>query len=165
MKRHLFTTLPSNDLGLLTRSLPIATELAQHGHQIAFCNVAKAPRTLIADAGFENLVPRHPLYHLQMENLNPRGLIRILTSERVKQDCGNSFNFARELIGAVPTRFASPTSEIWNADHAGAMVGMLNENFVRGQIAARYTCALKASSSNLITMEELDRFFQQGSGK
>lgn len=29
----------------------------------------------------------------------------------------------------------------------------------RGQIAARYTCTLKASSSNLITMEKLDRFF------
>ncbi len=29
----------------------------------------------------------------------------------------------------------------------------------RGQIAARYTCTLKASSSNLIAMEELDRFF------
>lgn len=35
----------------------------------------------------------------------------------------------------------------------------------RGQIAARYTCALKASSSNLITLEELDQFFQQGSRK
>ena len=29
----------------------------------------------------------------------------------------------------------------------------------RGQIAARYTCTLKACSSNLITMEALDRFF------
>lgn len=29
----------------------------------------------------------------------------------------------------------------------------------RGQIIARYTCTLKASSSNLITMEALDRFF------
>ncbi len=34
----------------------------------------------------------------------------------------------------------------------------------RGQIAARHTCALKASSSNLITMEELDRSFFQKVG-
>jgi len=136
MKKLLFTTLPSNDLGLLTRSLPIATKLAERGHQVAFCNVAKAPRKLIADAGFENLVPRHPLYYLQTEDLNPRGLYRILSSERVKRDCGNIFNFFRELVGSVPTRFASPTSEIWNADHAGAMVGMLNENFVRAHCEA-----------------------------
>jgi sugar/nucleoside kinase (ribokinase family) len=31
----------------------------------------------------------------------------------------------------------------------------------RGQIAARYSCTLKACSSNLITMEKLDRFFQE----
>jgi len=136
MKKLLFTTLPSNDLGLLTRSLPIATELAQRGHQVAFCNVARAPRMLIADAGFENLVPRHPLYYLQTEDLKPRGVYRLLTSGVVKQDCGNIFNFVRKLIGAVPTRFAWPTSEIWNADHAGAMVGMLNANFVRAHCEA-----------------------------
>ncbi len=28
----LFTTLPSNDLGLLTRSLPIAKEMTEKGH-------------------------------------------------------------------------------------------------------------------------------------
>ena len=81
MIKLLFTTLPSNDLGLLTRSLPIATELTGRGHQVAFCNVAKAPRMLIADAGFENLVPRHPLYYLQMGDLDLRGLYRTLTSE------------------------------------------------------------------------------------
>lgn len=35
----------------------------------------------------------------------------------------------------------------------------------RGQIAARHTCALKASSSNLITMDELDRFYLQEVGR
>ena len=42
MKRFIFTTLPSNDLGLLTRSLPIATELAGRGHQVAFCNPSRS---------------------------------------------------------------------------------------------------------------------------
>jgi len=38
----------------------------------------------------------------------------------------------------------------------------LTDSVWRGQIAARHTCALKASSSNLITMEELDwTFFQE----
>jgi hypothetical protein len=34
MTTFLFTTLPTNDLGLLTRSLPIASELAKQGHTI-----------------------------------------------------------------------------------------------------------------------------------
>lgn len=36
----------------------------------------------------------------------------------------------------------------------------LQDAILRGQISARYTCTLKASSSNLITPEELDQFFQ-----
>jgi len=36
----------------------------------------------------------------------------------------------------------------------------LQDAILRGQITARYTCTLKASSSNLITLQELDRFFQ-----
>jgi sugar/nucleoside kinase (ribokinase family) len=36
----------------------------------------------------------------------------------------------------------------------------LEEAILRGQIAARYTCSLKASSSNLITIEKLNNYFQ-----
>jgi UDP:flavonoid glycosyltransferase YjiC (YdhE family) len=60
MKKFLFTTLMSNDLGLLTRSLPIARELRDRGHHVAFCNPRPAPAKLISDAGFDNLpVPFH----------------------------------------------------------------------------------------------------------
>ena len=46
MPRFLFTTLASDDLGLLARTLPVARELKQRGHQVAFCNPAAAPRKL-----------------------------------------------------------------------------------------------------------------------
>jgi hypothetical protein len=59
----LFTTLPSNDLGLLTRSLPIARELRELGHEVLFCSPGVAPRKLVEDAGFEGRVPDDPLYH------------------------------------------------------------------------------------------------------
>jgi len=36
----------------------------------------------------------------------------------------------------------------------------LQDSILRGQIAARHTCTLKATSSNLITPEQLDRIFQ-----
>lgn len=62
--KFLFTSQASNDLGLLTRSLPIASELKSHGHEVAFRNPAKIPRLVIADAGFENLIPKHPAYYL-----------------------------------------------------------------------------------------------------
>ena len=57
MKKFLFTTLFSNDLGLPTRTVPIARELAERGHEIAFCSRAAVPSQLIEEAGFDNLTP------------------------------------------------------------------------------------------------------------
>jgi sugar/nucleoside kinase (ribokinase family) len=39
----------------------------------------------------------------------------------------------------------------------------LSDSILRGQITARHTCSQKASSSNLITLEELDRYFHSRS--
>ena len=55
MAKFLFTALISNDLGLPTRTIPIAMELARRGHEVAFCNPEKAPKKLIAEAGLRNL--------------------------------------------------------------------------------------------------------------
>jgi UDP:flavonoid glycosyltransferase YjiC (YdhE family) len=63
--------------------------------------------------------------------LSARGAYRMLRSEAFKRDFGNPFRFLGQLLAVMPTRFAPPTAEIWNADHAGAMVGMLNERLVR----------------------------------
>ncbi len=136
MKKFLFTTLPSNDLGLLTRSLPIAGELAQRGHQVAFCSPARAPRKLIAEAGFDNFLPKHPLYYIGLEDLNFRGLYKLVKSERLKKGYGNIFNFLLKLFPAIPTKFAPLTSTVWNMDHAGAMAGMLNKGFVQAHCEA-----------------------------
>src|SRR6266702_4404685 len=101
MTTFLFTTLPTNDLGLLTRSLPIASELAEQGHTILFCSPANAPSRLIAEAGF-----------------------------------GNLFRFLSQLIPALPIKSAPNTLEVWNMDHAGALMGLLNEGFVRASCSA-----------------------------
>ena len=50
MATFLFTTLPTNDLGLLTRSLPIARELAANRHTIVFCSPAPSANRLISEA-------------------------------------------------------------------------------------------------------------------
>jgi len=57
MSKILCTTLPSNDLGLLARTVPVARELASMGHKVAYCNPAPAPAKLIAEAGLDNLTP------------------------------------------------------------------------------------------------------------
>ncbi len=61
MKKCLLTTLPSNDIGLLTRSLPIAEELVKLGLQVTFCNPAKSPGLLIKEAGFNGFDTRFVL--------------------------------------------------------------------------------------------------------
>jgi len=56
VSRFLFTTLTSDDLGLLARTLPIACQLAARGHDVAYCNQAPAPRALIeGEAHLDNL--------------------------------------------------------------------------------------------------------------
>jgi UDP:flavonoid glycosyltransferase YjiC (YdhE family) len=132
--RYLFTTLPSNDLGLLTRSLPIAAELVKQGHQIAFCSPAPAPSRITAEAGFDNLLPKHPLYYLMAEKASLRGLGRAI--KRWRQDDGNPARFLGQLLGAIPTKIPPIRSEIWDMDHFGAIIGLLNEGFVRANCDA-----------------------------
>src|SRR5258708_3376667 len=136
MTRYLFTTLPTNDLGLLTRSLPIARELSALGHSVVFCNPAKAPRRLIADAGFENLVPRHPIYELIDVDKTLGGIIRFVMSRRFNEHNGTLLQFLKKVVPALPTKYPARSEDIWDMDHAGAMMGMLNEGFVRANCEA-----------------------------
>ena len=51
----------TDDLGLVTRLVPIACELASRGHSIAVCNPAPAPARLIAESGLVAVpVPQLP---------------------------------------------------------------------------------------------------------
>lgn len=55
MARILFSMIVSNDLGPISRLLPIAQELTNRGHEVAFCNRAKTPAQVIHKAGFKNM--------------------------------------------------------------------------------------------------------------
>lgn len=62
MAKFLFTMMLANDLGLPTRLVPIARELADRGHEVAIFNPAPAPAKLIAEAGLHNLpMPSRPM--------------------------------------------------------------------------------------------------------
>ena len=54
MAKFLFTMLPTNNLGLPTRLVPIARVLADRGH-VAVFNPALVPAKLIEDAGLKYL--------------------------------------------------------------------------------------------------------------
>ncbi len=54
MARVLFTMHFANDLGLPTRMVPIARELADRGHEVSMCNPSPAPARLIEEAGLAN---------------------------------------------------------------------------------------------------------------
>ena len=129
MNKYFFTTLPSNDLGLLTRSLPIARKLRQRGHQIAFCSPAKAPRKLISEAGFENLVPSLLLYHLIAGNVGPGSLVRLLRSGHLLRDISI-------LLSLLMHASQTSTAEIIDIDHFMSLFGMWHEGIVRANVEA-----------------------------
>ena len=62
MAKFLFTMMLANDLGLPSRLVPIARELADRGHEVAIFNPAPAPSKLIAEAGLHNVpIPLRPM--------------------------------------------------------------------------------------------------------
>lgn len=119
MTNFLFTTLPSNDLGLLTRSLPVAHELAERGHRVTFCHPAEAPGKLIAEAGFENLEPDDPLSRLHAGDYD--GLMQSGQMEA--------------LSGLIENLAASSTAEVRDIDHFSALFGMAAPALVRSNVA------------------------------
>jgi hypothetical protein len=93
-----------------------------------------APSRLIADAGFENVLPRHPLFDLIATDQSFRGLLTLIASGRWKQRHRSLYRFLRELIPALPLKSAPHSADVWNMDHAGALMGMLNAGFVRANV-------------------------------
>ncbi|MBS0029134.1 glycosyltransferase [Chitinophaga sp. 22321] len=135
-KRFLFTVLPTNDLGLLTRSLPIAKELANKGHTVLFSHPAKVPGVVIAEAGFTNVPPIHPLYEFAFSGLSFRKLVRKAGTQEFKENYKSLAAFLFELVRSIPVKYAAANAETWNMDHAFAMTGLLNANFVKAQCRA-----------------------------
>ncbi|MBI5370891.1 MAG: hypothetical protein HZA79_02565 [Sphingobacteriales bacterium] len=129
--KFLFTTLPTNDLGLITRALPVAAELSSRGHEVIFSNPASAPSKLIAEAGFKNEWPIHPLYRLAFQGANFRNFFRMVRTEQFRKEYGSLPHFIWKLARSIPFRFAPAVNEVWDTDHACAITGLLNYNFVK----------------------------------
>ncbi len=124
MSKFLFTAQPSNDLGLLAQSIPIARELRDRGHQITFCTSGKAPCKVICNAGFRNHPPACPVYLILTGDTSFKNLLHLLVSGHIKRDLGILPWFMKhfEKYG---------TSEIWNIDHFMYLLGMGNEKYTR----------------------------------
>lgn len=125
MSTYLFTTLPSNDLGLLTRSLPIARELRSLDHRVLFCSPGRAPRRLVEDAGFESRLPDDPLCNLA----DPASLPRLLRSAHPWRDLRTAFRALRHAV-------RSSTAEVWDIDHFMYLMGMAEPDLVRAAVAS-----------------------------
>src|SRR5512142_3203357 len=120
MSRFLFTTLQSNDLGLLTRSLPIARQLRALGHEVVFCSPGAAPRKVVADAGFDSRIPDEPLYNLG----DPATLARVLRSGHRWRDLRLFLRLARHMSG-------NATAEIWDVDQFFHLMGLADADLLR----------------------------------
>lgn len=131
MATFLLTMAPTDDLGLLTRSLPVARELRARGHRVLCSNPAPAPRRVIADGGFENALPDHPLFHVMAGRRSLGAVLEYLRSGRWRRRHASALATLRELLPALPLRMAPPADEVWTMDHAAALMGMLDAGFVR----------------------------------
>ncbi len=142
MKKCLFTTLPSNDLGLLTRSLPIAKELKKLGMQITFCHPAKTPKLLIKEAGFTNQLPEEPFFRLISSGFNLQNLSKLIFTKKC-------FRNIRNLIRYLQTHRKYNTDEIWTSDHFMIFFGMLEEEFIKINVEA-YIELIKNTGADVV---------------
>ena len=136
MKRFLFTTLPTNDFGLLSRSLPIARELTLKGHEVIYCHPAKGPQILISEAGFKNILPDDPLYYV-MADPSLRGLPHAPGKGKLLQ----TLKTVAENIWLEDI-----TNEWWNADQ---MTPLENSAFSRASVEA-LTQIMESSKADAI---------------
>ena len=129
MKKFLFTTLMTNDLGLLTRSLPIARELRDRGNEVVFSHPAKAPRQIISDADFENIPPKWPMHYILTGDFSLSSIYKILRSRNFLRDLSIFISFGKNM-----NQYSS--SECWNIDQMMCYGGMCLENLVRADSTA-----------------------------
>ncbi len=127
MSKFLFSTQPSNDLGLLAQALPIARELRNRGHRVVFCTSGKAPCNEISRAGFVNHRPDWPLYLIMTGDTRAANYLRLPGSIHLLRD-------ARILAWYVKHMETHSTSEIWNIDHFMFLLGMGNETYTRAVV-------------------------------
>ncbi|HTY64886.1 MAG TPA: nucleotide disphospho-sugar-binding domain-containing protein [Acidobacteriota bacterium] len=123
MSRFLFTVLPSNDFGLLTRSLPIAAELTGRGHEVFFCHPARGPQMLIRDGGFKNRLPADPAYCFPHNSI-----FRLIGGRKTLRNIKMVASFVRGFMKFRGT-------ELWNVEDFHALF-LGNADFIRTQVAA-----------------------------
>lgn len=136
MARFLFTTLPTNDLGLVTRGLPIAEGLAERGHEVVFSAPGTAPAAQVAAAGFRNVLPAHPIFDLFHRGAGARGVLRLLASRPRRPGHPGRVATIRQLIAAAPRADAPADEQPWDSDHAAAQMGLSSVGFVRAGATA-----------------------------
>lgn len=127
MRKFLFTTQPSNDLGLLAQSLPIAGELRKRGHQIIFCTSGKAPCKVISDANFGNCRPNWPVYLILTGDTRLTNILKLPGSMHLRRDLGILSWYMKHMD-------ENSTAEIWNIDHFMFLLGMGNEQYTRATV-------------------------------
>jgi UDP:flavonoid glycosyltransferase YjiC (YdhE family) len=128
MSKFLVTVGPTNDFGLLTRSLPIARELKRRGHEVAFCHPASGPQIVIAEEGFPNLLPDDPLYYL-LPDPTMRGLGRVLAR-------GRALRTLKVMAGILRTAARRRAHNESFEEFMGDFLLFADEEFTRANVAA-----------------------------
>jgi UDP:flavonoid glycosyltransferase YjiC (YdhE family) len=126
MSRFLFTTLPTNDFGLLTRSLPIARELKLRGHSVIFCHPAKVQQKLISEAGFEYQLFDEPLYSF-MADPGLRTFFRLVAN-------GRAVRSIKAIVDEFKVAVNTGSEMFWNIDQFAAGSG--STTFTRANVDA-----------------------------
>ncbi len=149
MSRILITLLPSNDLGLITRALPVAQALRNVGHTVYFTVCSKVPSKLVKKENFQNIPIRTPLDNLFFKIKTEGGIKELLKKKKYKKLFKIFFQNITMLIKSLPIGFVKPTAEVFNMEHFFVINGMHNRNYILYK-SESYMKVIKKSNAEFV---------------
>ena len=136
MSKFLFTLLPSNDLGVVTRALPVAIALRNKGHEIIFSVHRQVPSKLVKEEGFKNILIRTEFDNLIIKIRKNGGLSNFIKKYGFLSCLKTLNQYIMNVLKILPKSLVLSTPDVKNMDHFFALNGMLNKNYVLFMVEA-----------------------------
>ena len=136
MNKFLFTLLPSNDLGVVTRALPVAIALRNKGYDVIFSVHSPVPSKLVKEEGFKNILIKTHFDNLMFKVRKFGGVTNFIKKNGLFSSLSLLGKYIIDVSKLFPKKIIVSTPEVENMEHFFVLNGMLNENYIYFMVEA-----------------------------
>ena len=136
MNKFLFTLLPSNDLGVVTRALPVAIALRNKGYDVVFSVHSHVPSKLVKEEGFKNILIKTHFDNLMFKVKKFGGVTNFIKRNGLFSSLSIFGKYILDVSKLFPKKIIVSTPKVENMEHFFVLNGMLNENYIYFMVEA-----------------------------